>query len=60
MVYMALYAEYEDELLFETIEENKNELKRIEKLIEKEPYDAPTVMLDKSIDDFYKFTKGKI
>ncbi|MBR4451125.1 MAG: thymidylate synthase [Clostridia bacterium] len=29
----------------------------IEKLIEKEPYDAPTVMLDKSIDDFYKFTK---
>ena len=30
------YAEYEDELLFETIEENKNELKRIEKLIENE------------------------
>ena len=29
----------------------------IEKLIEKEPYDAPTVKLDKSIDDFYKFTK---
>lgn len=29
----------------------------IEKLIEKEPFDAPVVKLDKSIDDFYKFTK---
>ena len=29
----------------------------VEKLIEKEPFDAPTVTLDSSIDDFYKFTK---
>lgn len=29
----------------------------IEELIKKSPYDAPKVTLDKSIDDFYKFTK---
>ncbi len=29
----------------------------VEKLIQKEPFDAPDVTLDKSIDDFYKFTK---
>lgn len=29
----------------------------IEKLIEKEPFEAPLVTLDKSVDDFYKFTK---
>ena len=29
----------------------------IEELITKKPYDAPTVTLDKSVDDFYKFTK---
>ncbi len=29
----------------------------VKELIEKTPYDAPEVILDKSIDDFYKFTK---
>ncbi len=29
----------------------------VKELIEKAPFDAPTVTLDKSIDDFYKFTK---
>ncbi len=29
----------------------------VKELIEKTPFDAPTVTLDKSIDDFYKFTK---
>ncbi len=29
----------------------------VKELIEKTPYDAPEVLLDKSIDDFYKFTK---
>ena len=29
----------------------------IEELIKKEPYDAPTVTLDKSVTDFYDFTK---
>ncbi len=29
----------------------------VEKLIEKTPFDAPTVTLDKSINDFYSFTK---
>ena len=29
----------------------------VEKLIEKTPFDAPTVTLDKSITDFYSFTK---
>lgn len=29
----------------------------IEELIKKEPYDAPTVILDKSVTDFYDFTK---
>ena len=29
----------------------------VEKLIEKTPFDAPTVILDKSITDFYSFTK---
>lgn len=29
----------------------------IRELIEREPYDAPTFIMDKSIDDFYKFTK---
>ncbi|MBR4451233.1 MAG: thymidylate synthase, partial [Clostridia bacterium] len=29
----------------------------IEELITKKPYDAPKVTLDKSVDDFYKFTK---
>ncbi len=29
----------------------------VKELIEKVPFDAPTVTLDKSIDDFYKFTK---
>lgn len=29
----------------------------VKELIEKIPFDAPTVTLDKSIDDFYKFTK---
>lgn len=29
----------------------------VKKLIEKTPFDAPTVTLDKSVDDFYKFTK---
>ena len=29
----------------------------IEELITKEPYEAPTVTLDKSVTDFYKFTK---
>ena len=29
----------------------------IEELITKKPYDAPMVTLDKSVDDFYKFTK---
>ena len=29
----------------------------IEELITKEPYEAPTVTLDKSVSDFYKFTK---
>ncbi len=26
-------------------------------VIEKEPFEAPLVTLDKSVDDFYKFTK---
>lgn len=30
----------------------------IQELIEREPYDAPTFIMDKSIDDFYKFTKN--
>lgn len=30
----------------------------IQELIEREPYDAPTFIIDKSIDDFYKFTKN--
>ncbi len=29
----------------------------VKELIEKTPFDAPTVTLDKSINDFYKFTK---
>ena len=29
----------------------------VKELIEKTPFDAPTITLDKSIDDFYKFTK---
>lgn len=29
----------------------------VKELIEKTPFDAPTVTLDRSIDDFYKFTK---
>lgn len=29
----------------------------VEKLIEKTPFDAPTVTLDKSVTDFYSFTK---
>lgn len=29
----------------------------VKELIEKTPFDAPTVTLDKSIEDFYKFTK---
>lgn len=29
----------------------------IRELIEREPYDAPEFIMDKSIDDFYKFTK---
>ncbi len=29
----------------------------VKELIEKTPFDAPTVTLDKSVDDFYKFTK---
>ncbi len=29
----------------------------VKELIEKTPFDGPTVTLDKSIDDFYKFTK---
>lgn len=29
----------------------------VEELIKKEPYDAPTVTLDKSVTDFYDFTK---
>ncbi len=29
----------------------------IRELIEREPYDAPTFIMDKSVDDFYKFTK---
>lgn len=29
----------------------------VRELIEREPYDAPDFIMDKSIDDFYKFTK---
>ena len=29
----------------------------VKELIEREPYDAPEFIMDKSIDDFYKFTK---
>jgi thymidylate synthase len=32
----------------------------IEELIKKEPYEAPRVTLDNSVDDFYKFTADSV
>jgi len=32
----------------------------VEELIKKEPYDAPRLTLDKSVDDFYKFTADSV
>lgn len=32
----------------------------VEEILKKEPYDAPEFIIDKSIDDFYKFTAGSV
>lgn len=32
----------------------------VEELIKKEPYDAPKIILDNSVDDFYKFTADSV
>lgn len=32
----------------------------VEEILKKEPYDAPEFLIDKSIDDFYKFTKESV
>ena len=32
----------------------------VEEILKKEPYDAPKFIIDKSIDDFYKFTVDSV